>query len=190
MSHCLNNIELSLCGKNNLQLNMVMSDKEIQRALREERNRKPLKLDKWTDMIRPAIGIIIGYSCLEISTWIDTWSGDWFWLSIFFLILALIFLIVGAYPLLQENFEQKYGVDGQGIITSREVNSSRFRKPIRQKVKDQVWNRDGGQCVQCGSNENLEFDHIIPHSKGGADTYRNLQLLCQPCNGSKSNKIG
>ena len=64
------------------------------------------------------------------------------------------------------------------------------RKPVPQKVKDEVWNRDGGKCVQCGSNENLEFDHIIPHSKGGADTYRNLQLLCEPCNRSKSNKIG
>lgn len=38
--------------------------------------------------------------------------------------------------------------------------------------------------------ENLEFDHIIPHSKGGANTYRNIQLLCEPCNRSKSAKIG
>ena len=65
-----------------------------------------------------------------------------------------------------------------------------IRKPIPQNVKDQVWNRDGGKCVECGSKERLEFDHIIPHSKGGADTYRNLQLLCQSCNGKKSNKIG
>jgi uncharacterized membrane protein len=68
--------------------------------------------------------------------------------------------------------------------------SSKQRKSIPQKVKDQVWNRDDGKCVQCGSKENLEFDHIIPHSKGGANTYRNLQLLCEPCNRSKSNKIG
>ena len=42
----------------------------------------------------------------------------------------------------------------------------------------------------CGSNENLEFDHIIPFSEGGANTYRNIQLLCQPCNRSKSDSIG
>ena len=64
------------------------------------------------------------------------------------------------------------------------------RKPIPQNVKDKVWRRDEGKCVSCGSNENLEFDHIIPHSKGGADTYRNLQLLCEPCNRKKSDKIG
>ena len=63
-------------------------------------------------------------------------------------------------------------------------------RKISQVVKDKVWNRDEGKCVECGSNENLEFDHIIPHSKGGANTYRNVQLLCESCNRSKSNKIG
>ena len=65
----------------------------------------------------------------------------------------------------------------------------RKRKAIKPEIKNQVWNRDGGRCVRCGSNEKLEFDHIIPHSKGGADTYRNLQLLCQTCNRSKGASI-
>ena len=64
------------------------------------------------------------------------------------------------------------------------------RHSIPQSVKDKVWNRDSGKCVQCGSNQKLEFDHIIPHSKGGANTYRNIQLLCEPCNRTKSAKIG
>lgn len=61
---------------------------------------------------------------------------------------------------------------------------------ISQEVKDLVWNRDGGKCAQCGSNEKLEFDHIIPFSKGGSNTYRNIQLLCERCNREKLNKIG
>ena len=64
------------------------------------------------------------------------------------------------------------------------------RKPIPKDVMDRVWNRDNGKCIQCGSNENLEFDHIIPVSKGGANTYRNIQLLCEECNRSKSDEIG
>ena len=63
-------------------------------------------------------------------------------------------------------------------------------RKISQKVKDEVWKRDEGKCVECGSKENLEFDHIIPFSKGGANTYRNIQLLCESCNRSKSDKIG
>ena len=71
----------------------------------------------------------------------------------------------------------------------KEKQKTKSRR-ITQGVKDKVWNRDGGKCVECGSNEKLEFDHIIPHSKGGANTYRNIQLLCEPCNRSKSAKIG
>lgn len=63
-------------------------------------------------------------------------------------------------------------------------------RSIFQQVKDLVWNRDKGKCRECGSNEKLEFDHIIPFSKGGSNTYRNIQLLCEPCNRTKTNKIG
>ena len=64
------------------------------------------------------------------------------------------------------------------------------RQSIPQDIMDKVWRRDNGKCVRCGSQENIEFDHIIPFSKGGANTYRNLQILCQNCNRSKSNNIG
>ena len=64
------------------------------------------------------------------------------------------------------------------------------RTYFTQAIKDKIWNRDSGCCVKCGSNEKIEFDHIIPFSKGGSNTYRNLQILCEKCNRSKSNKIG
>ena len=64
------------------------------------------------------------------------------------------------------------------------------RQNIPDSVKSVVWNRDGGKCVKCGSREKLEFDHIIPVSKGGSNTARNLQLLCERCNRQKGNRIG
>jgi len=67
--------------------------------------------------------------------------------------------------------------------------STKNSRRISQKVKNEVWKRDEGKCVQCGSNEKLEFDHIIPFSKGGANTYRNIQLLCESCNRGKSDSI-
>jgi 5-methylcytosine-specific restriction endonuclease McrA len=77
-----------------------------------------------------------------------------------------------------------------GEIFNEFNNEDTRREPIPQDVMDKVWNRDKGKCVQCGSQEHLEFDHIIPFSKGGATTYRNLQILCKKCNIEKSNKIG
>ncbi|NOT02709.1 MAG: HNH endonuclease [Phycisphaerales bacterium] len=60
---------------------------------------------------------------------------------------------------------------------------------ISQQVKDAVWRRDQGKCVKCGSNQNLEFDHIIPFARGGSSTARNIQLLCEVCNREKSDQL-
>jgi HNH endonuclease len=63
------------------------------------------------------------------------------------------------------------------------------REAIPDDVKVFVWNRDGGRCVTCGARERLEFDHVIPLALGGANTARNLQLLCETCNRSKGASI-
>jgi hypothetical protein len=63
------------------------------------------------------------------------------------------------------------------------------RTPVPEAVRTEVWRRDGGACVECGSKQNLQFDHIIPVSRGGATSARNLQLLCQNCNQKKSDRI-
>jgi hypothetical protein len=59
------------------------------------------------------------------------------------------------------------------------------RAPIPEEVRTDVWRRDGGRCVKCGSQRNLEFDHIIPVALGGGNTARNIQLLCEACNRAK-----
>ena len=76
-------------------------------------------------------------------------------------------------------------------------------RTISDDLKDRVWRRDQGMCQAnykldsrfdkntgeiCGSNENLEFDHIVPFSRGGKTTYRNLQLLCRTHNRIKSDR--
>lgn len=63
------------------------------------------------------------------------------------------------------------------------------REPIPRAVQQEVWRRDAGRCVQCQSQERLEYDHMIPVSKGGSNTARNIQLLCEKCNRVKYNRI-
>jgi len=76
----------------------------------------------------------------------------------------------------------------QGII-SNASSESRKRSAIPEDIKQIVWRRDEGKCCYCGSTENLEFDHIIPFTKGGSDSVKNLQILCLSCNRKKSSKI-
>ena len=93
----------------------------------------------------------------------------------------------------KRNFEtyRQIFIEAQRSLDEKKVSSDERRsRRISQDVRDKVWRRDEGKCVECGSNENLEFDHIIPFSKGGANTYRNIQLLCEPCNRKKLANIG
>jgi len=63
-------------------------------------------------------------------------------------------------------------------------------RTIPTNVKIEVWKRDRGRCVICGSNKNLHFDHDIPYSKGGSSIVaENVRLLCAKHNLSKSDKI-
>lgn len=44
-------------------------------------------------------------------------------------------------------------------------------------------------CQWCGSDQNLQFDHIHPSRFGGKSTEENLQILCGSCNGFKSDNL-
>lgn len=77
-----------------------------------------------------------------------------------------------------------------GVDLDKKKQPDKQNRYIPSHVKREVWRRDQGMCTKCGSRENLEFDHIIPVSKGGSSTARNVELLCQSCNRSKHNKIG
>jgi hypothetical protein len=81
---------------------------------------------------------------------------------------------------------KKMAVVKANDIAARAANQG--REPIPKEIQREVWRRDNGKCVVCGNQENLEFDHIIAVTRGGATSVRNLQLLCQTCNRKKSAK--
>jgi len=64
------------------------------------------------------------------------------------------------------------------------------RRPPSTETQRQVYDRDNGVCVQCGSSVNIQFDHIIPYKLGGSNTVDNIQILCLVCNAKKRTTVG
>ena len=59
------------------------------------------------------------------------------------------------------------------------------RRRIARDVRLAVFQRDGGRCVDCGSDFDLQYDHLIPLALGGGSGVENVQLLCAGCNRRK-----
>lgn len=63
---------------------------------------------------------------------------------------------------------------------------------IPQVVKLRVFRRDNSVCQICGENvalDEINYDHIIPWSKGGSSDEGNIRILCESCNKKRSNNF-
>jgi 5-methylcytosine-specific restriction endonuclease McrA len=69
---------------------------------------------------------------------------------------------------------------------TRQTVVGRDYQRIEHDTRTFVWARDRGRCRNCGSDRNLQFDHIIPKSLGGSNVAENVELLCQSCNVRKN----
>jgi len=63
----------------------------------------------------------------------------------------------------------------------------RNRQRLSDDVLAYVLARDRERCVTCGTTEDLQFDHILPWSRGGGNTVDNLRVLCANCNLARGN---
>lgn len=88
--------------------------------------------------------------------------------------------------------EHQYESDGNSAEKTR-----RYRTRVRQagcvvgayiKHRDEVFERDGNQCVYCGATDNLCLDHMIPVALGGDDRPDNLACACRVCNSGKAGR--
>lgn len=75
------------------------------------------------------------------------------------------------------------------VLAASASPAARKREPIPKDVRLTIWERDAGRCVECGSDFDIQYDHIIPFSMGGASTIENLQLLCARCNQVKGGRL-
>ena len=59
-------------------------------------------------------------------------------------------------------------------------------EPPWYQAKERALERDGHKCVQCGSEEYLQVDHICERTDGGSNYLENLQTLCKLCHNEKT----
>jgi hypothetical protein len=80
--------------------------------------------------------------------------------------------------------------EGDQAAEAPALDDTHRRRIIPSAVKQEVWRRDQGKCVECGATDELHFDHVVPFSKGGTSlTAENVQLLCARHNLKKSAHI-
>ena len=68
----------------------------------------------------------------------------------------------------------------------------RIGRNISRHIMLKVARRDNYRCQRCGRallDNEIEFDHIIPISKGGSSEEHNIRITCFECNRNKSNRF-
>ena len=73
---------------------------------------------------------------------------------------------------------------------ARERRAARKRDHrISAVLREQIHERDGYKCVQCGKTTDLTIDHITPVAQGGNEDPDNLRTLCRSCNSSNGGHL-
>ena len=136
-------------------------------AAKNEVNKKQPELVKVYEKIRPGIWVYNGLFKL-----VDAWQEN-----------------SGSRQVFKFKLELTDEISISESVNQRILNLEHNRL-IPPQVKLEVWKRDKGRCVICGSTDNLHFDHIIPFSKGGSSLVaENIQLLCARHNILKKDNI-
>lgn len=72
---------------------------------------------------------------------------------------------------------------------------NKFARKQRREVpfsRRNVAVRDRSACQYCGvvlETHEYTFDHVVPRSRGGKSSWKNLVLCCEPCNKRKSDHM-
>jgi 5-methylcytosine-specific restriction endonuclease McrA len=87
---------------------------------------------------------------------------------------------------------------GEGICTDKKdydrpsiIRLNKYVKFPYKKVtlsRFNIYKRDEYKCGYCGSKDSLTLDHVIPKSKGGPNSWKNLITCCMKCNVTKGDK--
>lgn len=73
----------------------------------------------------------------------------------------------------------------------RLYNRVRYRPTHVRFNRANIYARDKHTCQYCGDMPGaarLTYDHVVPKSRGGRNSWTNIVTCCQPCNRRKGNR--
>jgi HNH endonuclease len=97
-----------------------------------------------------------------------------------------------TFPVLEKFVKRLPMLTMQGLASGR-PHPRFFPGEVRQAAYE-AFQRGGSVCPGFGARgrhkvkldkERIEFDHILPHARGGSNSLFNIQVLCQACNRAK-----
>ena len=86
-------------------------------------------------------------------------------------------------------------LSGDPVIPADPTTKSPPQPDNWEEIRVAVLKRDDFSCTICGisadpnKNTVLDVDHIIPRSRGGADTGTNLRTLCMTCHEARHGRL-
>jgi len=106
---------------------------------------------------------------------------------------ALTLLMTGKAEAV-ENYETEVRSQKKSYVLPaviRLIKRVRFRRKTLKFSRENVYLRDNHTCHYCGkgfSPKDLTFDHVMPRSRGGRTTWKNIATSCKPCNQAKGDQ--
>ncbi len=84
---------------------------------------------------------------------------------------------------------EKVSFDTSKITANKKLYGAQYQNGTLKdtKLRKYIFKKYDNQCGYCGSKDNLEIEHIVPKSKGGTNSVKNITLSCRKCNELKSN---
>jgi 5-methylcytosine-specific restriction endonuclease McrA len=103
---------------------------------------------------------------------------------------ALVMHMVGKVELVTEHAWKVRTVSRHFAVPAvvRLLRRIRHRPPFVRFSRENIYLRDEYSCQYCGKRHHpreLTLDHVIPRSRGGGTSWRNVVAACAPCNRRK-----
>lgn len=77
------------------------------------------------------------------------------------------------------------------IIAVRDRSHRFARGLVPPLSRRELFHRDGGLCLYCSKRlhfKEMQIEHVMPRSRGGAHAWTNVVSTCEPCNRHKDNR--